>query len=273
MKFERHHIESQKNNYVQGIWSLESSQNKIEIDLIPDGFPEVVIPIRGNMSIQVDGTQNQIKNPSVIGLINTVGKVSMEAHSQFIFVKLMPWALPILTRNSAILFKNNIFEIEEFNGKMNREIKACMYHSLDQSISEILKVISRYSESPFYLPSILKCHISSLFHQTQSCQFSPLTADLKCSLRYLEIQYKKFVGISPKKFERLLKVKKASLLISNNPGEKLIHIAQLMGYYDQSHFYKDFKAIVNQKPSEFRKSLDQQIILSNSSYKSQYQYS
>lgn len=67
----------------------------------------------------------------------------------------------------------------------------------------------------------------------------------------LNRNFTRIVGISPKKFERLIKFRKSlcSLIDSN---ENLTSISTNAGYFDQAHFIREFKMFLNHTPSAYQ---------------------
>ena len=60
--------------------------------------------------------------------------------------------------------------------------------------------------------------------------------------------------MSPKQYARLIRVKKASILMAGNSFMGNIGaVATNLHYYDQSHFIKDFKTVIGQTPSQYLK--------------------
>lgn len=60
----------------------------------------------------------------------------------------------------------------------------------------------------------------------------------------------KILGISTKKFERLIKFRKTLDYLVNNPV-KLSTVGIDSGYFDQSHFINEFKHYMNMSPSKY----------------------
>ncbi len=72
---------------------------------------------------------------------------------------------------------------------------------------------------------------------------------LNVSTRALERQFSKILGITPKHFIRLVRFQKAvERLKKISKIENLADIAHDSGYFDQSHFIKDFKSLSGQLP-------------------------
>lgn len=78
---------------------------------------------------------------------------------------------------------------------------------------------------------------------------SDYTKKLKASQRYLEKQFRQKVGITPGKFAKVCRFFYLFTDIVNNSccNEELI---QEFGYYDRSHFRKDFKAFTGTSPEK-----------------------
>jgi AraC-like DNA-binding protein len=71
------------------------------------------------------------------------------------------------------------------------------------------------------------------------------------SVRQLQRQYKAQVGISPKQHAKILRVEYARSAIKNLGQYPLSAVAYQAGYYDQSHFIREFKSIVSMTPSAY----------------------
>lgn len=98
---------------------------------------------------------------------------------------------------------------------------------------------------------------------------TPIYAILKedgSKRRQLERQFRKQIGISPKRLGRAIRLQTALNLLLNRSTETLTEIAYEADYFDQTHFIKDFKELVGVTPTEFYGSA--QMSLSALFYKS-----
>jgi len=69
--------------------------------------------------------------------------------------------------------------------------------------------------------------------------------------RFIE-QFKREVGMTPKRFCRLMRFQKALHLIRQRESIHWADIACACGYYDQAHFVKEFHAFSGLTPTEYR---------------------
>ncbi len=71
--------------------------------------------------------------------------------------------------------------------------------------------------------------------------------------RTLERRVNRYVGTSPKQFQRLQRFQSALNRLTTMPPRNLTGLAHEFDYYDQTHFIKDFKAFTGTPPSLFLK--------------------
>jgi len=77
-----------------------------------------------------------------------------------------------------------------------------------------------------------------------------LVAACGLSERALQRLFREFVGVSPKWVVRRFRLQEAAELLAT-AKETVASVAARLGYFDQAHFTKDFKAVVGRTPSEF----------------------
>jgi AraC-like DNA-binding protein len=76
-----------------------------------------------------------------------------------------------------------------------------------------------------------------------------LAQDLGVSQDALEKHFRRIVGASPKQFATIVRLRQAVELSRQSPS--LTALALDAGYYDQSHFIRDFRAITGDAPGHF----------------------
>lgn len=79
-----------------------------------------------------------------------------------------------------------------------------------------------------------------------------LSSSLNIGQRQLERLYQQHVGLSPKAYSRLLRIEAARKRLKLVP-QSLTDLGLSLGYYDQSHFIREFKAVVGITPSAYIK--------------------
>lgn len=126
----------------------------------------------------------------------------------------------------------------------------------DSSIVEYIinSLLSKYDEQKDRQTALLKDFYNYLLQNTENSSVNNF-CDLQC-LSYMSVYrtFKRFLNISPKKFERLIKFRlSVDHMIWRK--QKLTDTGFDSGYYDQAHFTKEFKFFVGMTPSEYIKYL------------------
>jgi AraC-like DNA-binding protein len=75
-----------------------------------------------------------------------------------------------------------------------------------------------------------------------------LARQLAVSQRHLERLFQSQVGMSPKQYTQLLRVESARLDLKRGHTPSMAYLAAELGYYDQSHFIREFSAVVGMTP-------------------------
>lgn len=72
------------------------------------------------------------------------------------------------------------------------------------------------------------------------------------SVRHLERLFQEVVGLTPKKLGAIARFDRARRALFRNPRMEITEAAHLLGYYDLSHFIRDFRANFGMTPGEFK---------------------
>jgi len=79
-----------------------------------------------------------------------------------------------------------------------------------------------------------------------------VASDVCLCQRHFERKFKSAIGVSPKMFAKIFRLHYALQCMKEYPDKDLLTIAIECGYYDQTHFAKDFKSLTGNTPSDFR---------------------
>ena len=77
----------------------------------------------------------------------------------------------------------------------------------------------------------------------------PLAVGLGLSQDRFEKRFRQAVGASPKQYCSILRVRRA--VQSYRPGANLASLSLEAGYYDQSHFIREFRSVTGETPQRF----------------------
>ena len=88
-----------------------------------------------------------------------------------------------------------------------------------------------------------------IYQSNGSIQIMDLCKQLNISQSPLEKRFRKVIGASPKKFATIVRFK--SIIHGASHPPSLTALAYKSGFYDQSHFIKEFKKFTGDTPNEF----------------------
>jgi AraC-like DNA-binding protein len=78
-----------------------------------------------------------------------------------------------------------------------------------------------------------------------------LTERLGVSTRTLQRLFRRYVGVSPKWMLQRYRLHEAAERLADGRASDWARLALELGYFDQAHFIKDFKALVGASPAEY----------------------
>jgi AraC-like DNA-binding protein len=92
----------------------------------------------------------------------------------------------------------------------------------------------------------------ALFEFTATDQVAAVVARSGCSHRHFVALFRDAVGLSPKRYCRVLRFRRALQLVAGN-RISLAQIALESGYSDQAHFQREFRELAGMAPDAYRK--------------------
>ena len=115
-----------------------------------------------------------------------------------------------------------------------------------------IRVIESYMASKLKPRSIDTRIVSAVQQVVRSkgqVKISTLAHDHNMSQDAFEKRFRQIVGAPPKAFANIIRLK--SVIDHGRSGKSLTEIAIDAGFFDQSHFNRDFKLFTGQNPSQF----------------------
>lgn len=91
--------------------------------------------------------------------------------------------------------------------------------------------------------------VRRLYRQPEATAVAALAADLEVGRRQLERRFLAQEGLSPVEFRRRVRFQKTVRRLLLEPALPVLEAALDQGYYDQSHFHRDFVDLAGQAPA------------------------
>ncbi len=238
---------------IKSFWMIDSEGDASirEEKIIPDGYPEMIFhygdsfraKISNEWSIQQkDLLAGQISN---FFFLENTGKVGMFA------LKFQPWALRKLFAIKIANYTDKVLPIDV-------DISAIL-----QAIKQVAIAPSSFDEKTIAIENILLEFIQDdstkskgeqatamIIHHNGAITLQHVEEQIGISERSLERYFKEYIGLTPKFYCRIIRFAYIFSLV-NQGNINWSDVSFLAGFYDQSHFIKNFKEFTGEEPSTY----------------------
>jgi len=191
----------------------------------------------------------QTEGPLVFNYLNRGQGTGMKIHPVVAYHLLRVPNKELINAQTAL---SNIIDTQDLllrRLEENGEIDSYQHPGLARFFEKILPDKTTYLRDPIY-------HAVNLVIRKKGLVSVGQLADHCCmSKRSLNRQFLQKVGVSPKSYAKIWQVQYAMDLLRLTPGRSLVQIAHQSGYYDMSHFFRDFSEKLSQTPTQFRDQL------------------
>ncbi len=149
-------------------------------------------------------------------------------------------------------YVNHIANLKEVNDSLWQEISKCM-HQWHEPIT-FIESLEKALINDLYVKKQeqIDCSIIEAFISVNTSNIKNYCDDHGLSLRRLERIFRKYIGVSPKRFMNIVKFEESARDVMYNNELRLTDISYKHGYYDQPHFVKIFKDYTKYAPREFQ---------------------
>jgi AraC-like DNA-binding protein len=221
-----------------------------EHTLFPNGHSGIFFNF-GNMGKLIIKEEFRTPMVSVFGQIDQHFTVIHWPGFYSLGVLLKPAVLSRMLRVDMAEFTNRAFD-----GQLIRSDFNMLYRQLEDvtSIKEKIELIERYLRkvlSPVSHQHTLIDQALHLIHHEKNISMDKMAGHFHVSQRYLEMQFKKTVGVSPKTYSLIQRFKRMEQQVRKMSAIHWHEMSFASEYYDQNHFIKDFKRFTGLTPSDY----------------------
>ncbi|MBK6514545.1 MAG: helix-turn-helix transcriptional regulator [Polyangiaceae bacterium] len=189
----------------------------------------------------------------VVGVWTRLWRRTLEGRGRVFGVKLRAGGIRAFTRSSASHYQNHIIPLEEaLGGAAQLEREVLSQHD-DARAFEAFETWMRERRLPgtderIGLAAALVDHIA---RSPELLTVEQLATESGLGIRELQRLFRDYVGASPKWTLRRFRLQEVALRIERGEAPNLARLAADLGYVDQAHLARDFKAAVGKSPSAF----------------------
>ena len=252
MRYETFHPSDALKDLVKEYWVFENEDDSISTQkIIPDGFSEIIIHYGDAYRINLTG---KWEDQSTILFSSQISKyffLENTGRSGMLGIKLYPAAFNELFQKDISPLIDRVVPLENLIGKHMLPLKTRQ--------KEGISVEKRVAKAEAWLLSqltnlkpqtkIQHC-LKVIFESHGMTDIDELAKNIDLSTRQLERQFKKVIGLTPKFYCRIIRFNYIFEVMKVHK-DSWVRTALQSGYFDQSHFIKNFKEFTGEEPSAY----------------------
>jgi len=241
--------------YIECYWSALADRPPFreQESLIPDGTIELMFNFGDNYAQIKDGESCTVKGSHVIGIRKQSLIISQTRKQNIFSIRFKPGGSYPFFHIPVHLFSNAFFQIEDLLGKEYRILEEQMAETGNKErvvLADNFLLKKIYNTSDAY-SFVAKC--SKALLQCPAISINELAAQFNTNYKTLERRFKTVMGLTPAELLKIKRFNDAVLAMYSCRHTSLTGIAHECGYYDQSHFIREFKQLTNFTPRDFLK--------------------
>lgn len=257
MTFNNHQLTAPIDTYIEAIFHFKN--------FMPDHSIERVVPTGHIFLIfELDGFPRNTFDKETLKPNNTFTKVwisgmhrhyiSISAHekSEMFVIQFKAHGLYPFLHKSVESLTEKVIAAENIFGQEILDLHAKILPLVTSE--EKFKVAENWLEQRFDEKQTPSKNFQNILNQLQkepATNFSTIIKNYPNSQKHLIDQFKKYVGLTPKYYQRILRFNEILQKIQQKKNISWTEIAYSCGYADQSHFIKEFKYFSGFNPQEF----------------------
>lgn len=218
--------------------------------IIPDGFTELIFNYGDLYRANMNGEWHLQSANLFAGQLRSYFYLQNTGVTASVAVKLKPAALTQLYGIQMDQYLDKIVDLDTFpHPELNRLKSILLPFDTEDQLKQVmdnyfLDLARQAASNP------IQAALDLIFETNGIVSVAELALAAGCGERQLERLFKRFVGLSPKYYARIIRFNYIFQLL-NSGTSSWADIVYQSGYYDQSHFIRNFKAFTGEDPSGY----------------------
>jgi len=240
-------------NHVENYLVVKTEQ-AISDAIIPETSPILSFRSKRQHCYWINDIQKDLPPSAITGLRKSVKPIFLSKNTETILVKFKPCEAALFFKEPLQNFSEVSISLYDFLprqvvlGVEEQLTKDGNNHQKINTIENFLRSLHSNNRSN----DLIKTAVQKIVLSNGTIKIKELASVLNISLDAFEKQFKKTVGTSPKQFSSIVRL--TSLINRKYNNQSLSEIAYDYGYFDQSHFIKDFKMFTGKTPLNYFKN-------------------
>lgn len=238
------------NHLIDCYWLIDSEGDSTidQQKIVPDGYPEIILHYKDEYRINISGEWKTQVKQLLAGQLKNHFHLQNTGHSGMLGIKFKPAAIHYFWGINMQPLTGTVIPLPpEISQELAVHIDGANHFEETLTLLNGLFLEKKEHIQPNKKVDLA---IDLLFKQKGLIQTNELATQTQLSERQLERLFNKYIGLAPKFYARIIRFSAIFELMQQ--GDK--NWADLVfesGFYDQSHFIKNFKEFTGEDPSAY----------------------
>lgn len=259
MKYVEYKPHPALSEYVECFWSTDvtSAVSAREMEsFLPDGNIELVFNFGDGHTEVKNGKKEVVEGSHISGIQNRSSHVILPGRLKHFCVRFRPGGSFPFFGIPARLFANRNYALDIFFGREYVLLEEQVHEAPDDAArielveAFLLKKLQNSNASDDY--NFVKSCTNTLLLGNAPLKISELGKLYRTGYKTIERKFNKITGLSPSELVKIKRVNNAARFMHTSDTVSLTETAYACGYYDQSHFIREFKQVTTLTPKQFR---------------------
>ena len=241
---------------VKCYWSLEFQASPIlkKQTIVPDGCMELIVHV-GDLYQQFlpDGSRIIQPRSFVFGQLSRSLEIAPTGRTGIIAARFHPDGFTHMTPIALVEMENKAVALDELFGEAGIQLEQNILDAANTL--ERIELLEAFILSRLNIPEaidrVVKSSVDLLVTMEGQVNVERIAGQLNVNRRQLERKFSTTVGLSPKQLSKIIRLQATLKKLNQDPETNLTDLAYQYGYFDQSHFIKDFKEFTGISPKQF----------------------
>jgi len=252
---------------IECYWILEITGKDINPNnverVIPMGFSELIFHFGDNYLMDINNSFSRLEKSLFTGQLTSSIYFKASGKTGILGVKFKPFGAFYFISKPLFEFENKSSNLKKIFNKFEIELlENKLHNSLNEEKVRIIEqfLMNKQLKRKLNLP--IEEIINHIIVKKGDIAIFDLAKLFHSTIGTFERNFKKIVGISPKKFTKIIQFNE--ILKEYKEKNDLQSIAYKYNYYDYSHFTKEFSAFSGFSPKEFKttkKSITENLVI------------
>jgi AraC-like DNA-binding protein len=245
MRYEEFPVDSAIQHLVVNFWVFSTDEHD------PEQFEHTIVP-DGTSSIGLSRTTSAAAHPmaTFVGPRATAAKVLVTANARYCGIRFQPGA-------GGVALGLNIAELRDRLGPLalvSPPTAQLMVESLGNAASDeeivvgLERVAIALAEAASPVDSVVARAVEAIIESDGTARIVDVAAMIGIGERQLQRRFRSAVGLTPKEFARMRRVRRACLLALHGADHGLAGLSTDAGFADQAHLTREFGGVFGWSP-------------------------